>query len=206
MAFAHRLPHLAGALGHRLSSFMGLIAPGTMDIYRSLLTVTLASLPIVAVYAYRTRLMNILLAGLSSSFRWPSSRRPTISSNQGAQAAPAGAHPELPGHRRQTAGGSTTTSTSRKGNRHRLEAASSARVPARNADPSNFVPEKHTDFIFCCRRRGVGFLGAVAVLGVMCLLLLRLMKMGERQEEPFGRSLLLQRGGDPALRAGQQWA
>lgn len=36
-----------------------------MDIYRSLLTVTLASLPIVAVYAYRTRLMNILLmAGL----------------------------------------------------------------------------------------------------------------------------------------------
>ena len=48
-----------------LSSLMGLIAPGTMDIYRSLLTVTLASLPIVAVYAYRTRLMNILLmAGL----------------------------------------------------------------------------------------------------------------------------------------------
>ena len=48
-----------------LSSFMGLIAPGTMDIYRSLLTVTLASLPIVAIYAYRTRLMNILLmAGL----------------------------------------------------------------------------------------------------------------------------------------------
>ena len=44
---------------------MGLIAPGTMDIYRSLLTVTLSSLPIVAVYAYRTRLMNILLmAGL----------------------------------------------------------------------------------------------------------------------------------------------
>ena len=51
----------------------------------------------------------------------------------------------------------------------------------------NFVPEKHTDFIFCTVGEEWGFLGAVAVLGVMCLLLLRLMKMGERQEEPFGR-------------------
>jgi len=49
------------------------------------------------------------------------------------------------------------------------------------------VPEKHTDFIFCTVGEEWGFLGAVAVLGVMCLLLLRLMKMGERQEEPFGR-------------------
>ena len=51
----------------------------------------------------------------------------------------------------------------------------------------NFVPEKHTDFIFCTVGEEWGFLGAVAVLGVMCLLLVRLMKMGERQEEPFGR-------------------
>ena len=44
---------------------MVLIANSTMDINRSLQTETLASLPIVAVYAYRTRLMNILLmAGL----------------------------------------------------------------------------------------------------------------------------------------------
>ena len=51
----------------------------------------------------------------------------------------------------------------------------------------NFVPEQSTDFIFCTVGEEWGFLGAVAVLGVMCLLLLRLMKMGERQEEPFGR-------------------
>ena len=35
----------------------------------------------------------------------------------------------------------------------------------------NFVPEKHTDFIFCTVGEEWGFLGAVAVLGVMCLLL-----------------------------------
>ena len=51
----------------------------------------------------------------------------------------------------------------------------------------NFVPEQSTDFIFCTVGEEWGFLGAVAVLGVMCLLLLRLMKVGERLEEPFGR-------------------
>ncbi|MBP3482527.1 MAG: rod shape-determining protein RodA [Alistipes sp.] len=51
----------------------------------------------------------------------------------------------------------------------------------------NFVPEKHTDFIFCTIGEEWGFLGALVVLGLLCALILRLMKMGDRHEEPFGR-------------------
>lgn len=51
----------------------------------------------------------------------------------------------------------------------------------------NFVPEKHTDFIFCTVGEEWGFLGSMFVLALLCGLILRLMKMGERQEEPFGR-------------------
>lgn len=50
-----------------------------------------------------------------------------------------------------------------------------------------FVPERHTDFIFCTVGEEWGFVGAVVVLGLLCTLILRLMRMGERQEEPFGR-------------------
>ena len=51
----------------------------------------------------------------------------------------------------------------------------------------NFVPEKHTDFIFCTVGEEWGFVGAVVVLALMCALILRLMKMGERSGEPFTR-------------------
>lgn len=51
----------------------------------------------------------------------------------------------------------------------------------------NFVPEKHTDFIFCTVGEEWGFVGAVIVLGLLCGLILRLMKMGEHQHEPFCR-------------------
>lgn len=50
-----------------------------------------------------------------------------------------------------------------------------------------FVPERHTDFIFCTVGEEWGFVGSVVVLGLFAALILRLMRMGERQEEPFGR-------------------
>lgn len=50
-----------------------------------------------------------------------------------------------------------------------------------------FVPERHTDFIFCTVGEEWGFIGTSVVLALLCLLILRLMRMGERQEEPFGR-------------------
>ncbi len=50
-----------------------------------------------------------------------------------------------------------------------------------------FVPERHTDFIFCTVGEEWGFVGSVVVLTLLCMLILRLMRMGERQQEPFGR-------------------
>ena len=164
---------------------MGLIAPGTMDIYRSLLTVTLASLPIVAVYAYRTRLMNILLmAGLfvvsmafvpATAYIFESVLKPhqqeRILSYLGIVDKPQGIDYNVNQSKIAIGSGGLFGKGFLQGTQIKY----------------NFVPEKHTDFIFCTVGEEWGFLGAVAVLGVMCLLLLRLMKMGERQEEPFGR-------------------
>ena len=50
-----------------------------------------------------------------------------------------------------------------------------------------FVPEKHTDFIFCTVGEEWGFVGSIFVLSLLCLLILRLIQIGERQQEPFGR-------------------
>lgn len=50
-----------------------------------------------------------------------------------------------------------------------------------------YVPEKHTDFIFCAVGEEWGFIGTMTVLALLCALILRLMRMGERQEEPFSR-------------------
>ena len=50
-----------------------------------------------------------------------------------------------------------------------------------------FVPEQDTDFIFCTVGEEWGFIGTMTLLALLCALILRLMKMGERQEEPFCR-------------------
>ena len=50
-----------------------------------------------------------------------------------------------------------------------------------------FVPEKHTDFIFCTAGEEWGFIGTIIVLALLCAIILRLMKMGERQQESFSR-------------------
>ncbi|MDR2894694.1 MAG: rod shape-determining protein RodA [Alistipes sp.] len=51
----------------------------------------------------------------------------------------------------------------------------------------NFVPEQSTDFIFCTVGEEWGFAGSIAVLVLFCVLILRLVSMGERCGEPFGR-------------------
>ena len=50
-----------------------------------------------------------------------------------------------------------------------------------------FVPEQSTDFIFCTVGEEWGFIGTMTVLALFCILIIRLMKMGERQLDPFGR-------------------
>lgn len=51
----------------------------------------------------------------------------------------------------------------------------------------DFVPEQSTDFIFCTVGEEWGFVGSALVLGLFCWLILRLIRMGERQQETFGR-------------------
>ncbi len=50
-----------------------------------------------------------------------------------------------------------------------------------------FVPERHTDFIFCSLGEEWGFVGALILLSLYGALILRLIHMGERQEEAFAR-------------------
>ena len=51
----------------------------------------------------------------------------------------------------------------------------------------DYVPEKHTDFIFCIVGEEWGFIGCLIVVSLYIALILRLMRMGERIKEPFGR-------------------
>ena len=51
----------------------------------------------------------------------------------------------------------------------------------------DFVPEKHTDFIFSVIGEEWGLLGATLIITLFITLILRLMRMGERIKEPFGR-------------------
>lgn len=51
----------------------------------------------------------------------------------------------------------------------------------------NFVPEQNTDFIFCTIGEEWGFVGSTVVLLLFIFLLVRLIKMAERQRSSFSR-------------------
>lgn len=50
-----------------------------------------------------------------------------------------------------------------------------------------YVPEQHTDFIFCTIGEEEGFIGSTTVLVVFLALILRIIHLAERQRTPFGR-------------------
>lgn len=50
-----------------------------------------------------------------------------------------------------------------------------------------YVPEQHTDFIFCTIGEEKGFVGCVTVLGLFLFLILRIISIAERQTSAFGR-------------------
>ena len=50
-----------------------------------------------------------------------------------------------------------------------------------------YVPEQHTDFIFCTIGEEQGFVGSVLVLALFLTLILRVIHIAERQRTPFGR-------------------
>ena len=50
-----------------------------------------------------------------------------------------------------------------------------------------YVPEQHTDFIFCTIGEEEGFLGTCAVVLLFLILILRIITLAERQPTVFGR-------------------
>ena len=168
-----------------LCALMGLIAPGAMSLYHCLLVVTFASLVIVAVYAYRSNLMNIFVTiGLfvCSMIFLPTTdyifnsilkqhQRDRILSFLGIISDPLGTDYNVNQSKIAIGSGGFAGKGLLQGTQIKY----------------GFVPENHTDFIFCTVGEEWGFLGSLFVLGLLCCLILRLMRMGERQEEPFGR-------------------
>ena len=51
----------------------------------------------------------------------------------------------------------------------------------------NFVPEQHTDFIFCTVGEESGFVGCFVVIGLYLALVLRIIYLAERQRSTFSR-------------------
>jgi rod shape determining protein RodA len=51
----------------------------------------------------------------------------------------------------------------------------------------DFVPEQHTDFIFCTLGEEFGWIGSLVVITLFCALLIRLVMLAERQKNRFSR-------------------
>ncbi|MEM1220240.1 MAG: rod shape-determining protein RodA [Bacteroidota bacterium] len=51
----------------------------------------------------------------------------------------------------------------------------------------NYIPEQSTDFIFCTIGEEQGFVGTFAIIGLFCLLMIRIATIAERQRSNFAR-------------------
>ncbi|WP_295940771.1 rod shape-determining protein RodA [uncultured Alistipes sp.] len=164
---------------------MALIAPGAMDLYACLLTVTLVSLVGVAIYAYRSNLSNTFITiglFLCTMIFLPSTdyifnsilkqhQRDRILSFLGIISDPLGTDYNVNQSKIAIGSGGMWGKGFLEGTQIKY----------------GFVPERHTDFIFCTVGEEWGFAGAIVVLTLLCLLIMRLIRMGERQQEAFGR-------------------
>jgi rod shape determining protein RodA len=50
----------------------------------------------------------------------------------------------------------------------------------------NFVPEQHTDFIFSVAGEELGFVGAMVIIGLLAIVLLRALRIAARADDQFG--------------------
>ena len=161
-----------------------LLTPWEMSIYASLLTVTCMSLVAVAVYAYRAALTNtyiMLMLFVGAMIFLPSTnmlfdslkehQKDRINTFLGLKNDPQGLDYNVNQSKIAIGSGGLTGKGFLEGTQVKY----------------SFVPEKHTDFIFCTVGEEHGFFGSMVVLALFCLLIFRLMRMGDRQVEAFGR-------------------
>lgn len=156
-----------------------------LSAYKALMGVTLLSMLVVVVYAYRAHLRNIFIVVAifvgsmiflpTTSFLFNEVLQPhqkdRIYSFLGIKNDPQGIDFNVNQSKIAIGSGGLTGKGFLEGTQVKY----------------NFVPENHTDFIFCTVGEEWGFLGCLVVLAMYCTLILRLMRIGERQEEPFGR-------------------
>ncbi len=162
-----------------------LISPNSLSIYHSLLITTLISLVWAVIYAFRQNLRNTLLLVtifIGSMVFLPSSdyifssilkehQQSRILSYLGIISDPLGQDYNV--NQSKIAIGS--------GGMWGKGFLNSTQIKY------DFVPEQHTDFIFCTIGEEWGFMGTFITLALLCALILRLIQMGERQKEAFGR-------------------
>ncbi len=161
------------------------VLPGGLSLYHSLLTVTIAALVVVIAYAVRAQLNSIFIivalfvgtmvflptTGYIFDEILKEHQRNRILSFLGIVSDPLGTDYNVNQSKIAIGSGGWFGKGFLEGTQIKY----------------GFVPERHTDFIFCTVGEEWGFFGAFVVLTLLCLLILRLMRMGERQEEPFGR-------------------
>ena len=168
-----------------LEALTALFTPGGIGLYNSLLAVTLLSLVAVVVHAVRAQLGNTLLMValfIGSMIFLPTTdyifnsilkqhQRDRILSFLGIISDPLGSDYNVNQSKIAIGSGGFWGKGFLEGTQIKY----------------GFVPERHTDFIFCTVGEEWGFVGVATILALLCMLILRLMRMGERQQEPFGR-------------------
>ena len=177
--------YLASLFGGSTALFLlsNVVFTASISYYSVLLTSSLLSLVGVIVYAYRTRLRNIdimVLLFVVSVF---------ISPTSNAMFNVMKPHQQ---NRIKTFLGITNDlSLNYNVNQSKIAIGSGGLFGKGYLQGSHIryglVPEKHTDFIFCTIGEEFGFVGTMFVLAVMLAFILRLMRMGDRQRETFGR-------------------
>ncbi len=186
-AFRSRIVFLAAVFlaAILLTLLLALPTHGAVDLYHALLAVSVAAAAGAGIYAYRNRLSESMIAigiFLGSLVFLPTTdylfesvlqphQRERILSFLGIVNDPSGADFNVNQAKIAIGSGGLFGKGFLQGTQIKY----------------GFVPERHTDFIFCTVGEEWGFVGTMTILTLLGLLILRLMRMGERQEEPFGR-------------------
>ena len=183
--FQHSIIYLASLFGGSTLLFLLLNAIPAIEVsyYTVLLSTTLISMVGVCVYAYRTRLRNIftmVLLFVVSVMITPTSNAMFNVMKPHQQ------------DRIKTFLGITNDASLNYNVRQSKIAIGSGGMFGKGYLQGShirygLVPEKHTDFIFCTVGEEWGFFGTSIVVMLYIFLILRLMRMGERIKEPFGR-------------------
>ncbi len=162
-----------------------LLSGKNISLYLSLLIASLASVPLVIAYGYRDRLRNIFnYVGLFAFSLIFASSVDYVFDNV------------LEPHQQQRillvlGIEGDTSSIGYQTNQSKIAIGSGGWLGKGYLEGTqtrfNFVPEQSTDYIFCTVGEEWGFVGCAFVLALFCALVVRLMRMAERQREAFNR-------------------